>query len=64
MASLHAKVLVADACDALVTSANLTYHGLEANVEVGVRIVGGAAAQLEAVFHELIRVRDFVPWPA
>lgn len=63
MASLHAKVLVADARDALVTSANLTYHGLEANVEVGVRIVGAAAGQLEVVFHELIRVRDFVPWP-
>jgi phosphatidylserine/phosphatidylglycerophosphate/cardiolipin synthase-like enzyme len=62
MASLHAKVLVADARHALVTSANLTYHGYEANVEVGVRITGDAAAQLESVFHELIRVRDFVPW--
>lgn len=64
MAALHAKVLVADARVALVTSANLTYHGFEANVEVGVRITGHAAAQLESVFHELIRVRDFVPWSA
>ena len=63
MASLHAKVLVADSRDALVTSANLTYHGFEGNVEVGVRITGKAAAQLEGVFHELIRVKDFVPWP-
>lgn len=62
MASLHAKVLVADARDALVTSANLTYHGFEGNVEVGVRVTGDAADQLEAVFHELIRVRDFIPW--
>ena len=62
MASLHAKVLVADARDALVTSANLTYHGFEGNVEVGVRVTGDAADQLEAVFHELIRVRDFAPW--
>ena len=62
MASLHAKVLVADARDALVTSANLTYHGFEGNVEVGVRITGDAAAELESVFHELIRVRDFVAW--
>lgn len=61
-ASLHAKVLVADAHDALVTSANLTYHGFEANVEVGVRVRGDAARQLESVFHELIRIRDFVPW--
>ena len=63
MASLHAKVLVADARDALVTSANLTYHGLEANVEVGVRITGNAPRRLESLFHELIRVREFVPWP-
>jgi phosphatidylserine/phosphatidylglycerophosphate/cardiolipin synthase-like enzyme len=62
MASLHAKVLVADASDALVTSANLTYHGYEANVEVGVRITGDGARELEAAFHELIRVRDFVSW--
>ena len=62
-ASLHAKVLVADGRDALVGSANLTYHGFEGNVEVGVRITGAAAAQLESIFHELIRVRDFVPWP-
>ena len=61
-ASLHAKVLVADASDALVTSANLTYHGYEANIEVGVRIRGHAARELESVFYELIRVRDFVPW--
>jgi len=63
-ASLHAKVLVADSRDALVTSANLTYHGFEANVEVGVRIGGQPAGQLEAMFHELIRVGDLVPWEA
>lgn len=62
MAALHAKVLVADARDALVTSANLTYHGYEGNVEVGVRITGHAARELESVFHELIRVKDFVRW--
>lgn len=62
MASLHAKVIVADGSQALVTSANLTYHGYEANIEVGVRITGPAAGQLESVFRELIRTRDFVPW--
>jgi phosphatidylserine/phosphatidylglycerophosphate/cardiolipin synthase-like enzyme len=63
MASLHAKLLVADASDALVTSANLTYHGLEANIEVGVRVTGSAARQLESIFLELIRTKDFIPWP-
>ncbi len=62
MASLHAKTLVADAANALVTSANLTYHGYEANIEVGVRITGNGAKQLHRAFHELIRIRDFIPW--
>lgn len=38
MSSLHAKLLTVDGMDLLVTSANLTYHGLESNMEVGVRI--------------------------
>lgn len=62
MASLHAKTLVADANNALVTSANLTYHGYEANIEMGVRITGQGARQLHRAFDELIRIRDFVPW--
>jgi phosphatidylserine/phosphatidylglycerophosphate/cardiolipin synthase-like enzyme len=40
-ASLHAKVLIADQCDLLITSANLTHHGLDANLELGVRLRGG-----------------------
>ncbi len=56
MASLHAKVLVADARDALVHRPTHLYHGLEANVEVGVRVTGDAPRRLEGVFHELIRL--------
>ncbi|MFI4971360.1 MAG: DISARM system phospholipase D-like protein DrmC, partial [Hyphomicrobiales bacterium] len=37
---LHAKVLVADQHDALVTSANLTSYAMDRNMEMGVRIVG------------------------
>jgi phosphatidylserine/phosphatidylglycerophosphate/cardiolipin synthase-like enzyme len=37
---LHAKVLVADRRDALITSANLTSYALGRNMEMGVRIVG------------------------
>jgi phosphatidylserine/phosphatidylglycerophosphate/cardiolipin synthase-like enzyme len=63
-ASLHAKVLIADRRDALITSANLTYHGFEANVEFGVRVQGAdAAAQMLDLFDELIRRREFVAWP-
>lgn len=64
MTKLHAKVLVADRQDALVTSANLTYHGLEANIELGIRVSGEAAAQVEAHFRDLIRQGELVEWPA
>ena len=37
---LHAKVIVADRHDALVTSANLTQAGLLENLEMGLRIQG------------------------
>ena len=62
MASLHAKVLVVDHSDALVTSANLTYHGFEGNVEIGVRVQGDAAGTLERLFQEMINRGEFVPW--
>jgi phosphatidylserine/phosphatidylglycerophosphate/cardiolipin synthase-like enzyme len=40
MASLHAKMLLIDQNDLFVTSANLTYHGLNSNIEVGIRVRG------------------------
>lgn len=43
---LHAKVLVADRCDALVTSANLTSYAMDRNMEMGVRIVGHPAVDI------------------
>jgi phosphatidylserine/phosphatidylglycerophosphate/cardiolipin synthase-like enzyme len=62
MAKLHAKVIVADGGDALVTSANLTYHGYEANIELGVRVSGDPARLVEAHFRDLIRSEDLVLW--
>jgi len=64
MAKLHAKVIVADARDALVTSANLTYHGYEANIELGVRISGDPARLVDAHFRELIRSEELIVWDA
>jgi phosphatidylserine/phosphatidylglycerophosphate/cardiolipin synthase-like enzyme len=55
MTKLHAKVLVADDDDLLVTSANLTYHGLERNMEVGLRITGATATTIRRQFDELQR---------
>jgi phosphatidylserine/phosphatidylglycerophosphate/cardiolipin synthase-like enzyme len=47
---LHAKVLVADRRDALVTSANLTSHAMDRNMEMGVRLVGHPAADIAKHF--------------
>lgn len=35
MAALHAKIITVDDCKSLVSSANLSYHGLEKNIEIG-----------------------------
>jgi cardiolipin synthase len=50
---LHAKVIVADDSDALVTSANLTWHAMDRNIEMGVRISGTPAAAIQRHFRLL-----------
>lgn len=51
---MHAKVLVVDRVQVLVTSANLTYHGLSENLEVGLRVRGPQAAAIAQRFDHLI----------
>lgn len=51
---LHAKVIVADRHDALVTSANLTRAGLLENLEMGLRVQGSMAASVVRHFDLLI----------
>jgi len=50
---LHAKVLVADRRDALVTSANLTMYALDRNMEMGVRVSGNAGERIAHHFDQL-----------
>ena len=52
---LHAKVIVADGRDALVTSANLTQAGFHVNLEMGTRIQGPVAKALVRHFDLLIQ---------
>ena len=52
---LHAKVLVADGRDALVTSANLTSYAMDRNMEMGVRVTGSPAATIAQHFKLLER---------
>ena len=51
---LHAKVIVSDRHDALVTSANLTQAGLHENLEMGLRIQGPMAGAVVQYFDLLI----------
>jgi hypothetical protein len=61
-ASVHAKLLVADRRDGLITSANLTYHGFERNLEMGLRVTGRPAAEIHDRIHELIAAGELPPW--
>ena len=54
--ALHAKLAIVDQQYLLVTSANLSYHGLLANIEVGVEIHGAVAAEAWEIFSRLIEV--------
>ncbi|EPL15716.1 DISARM system phospholipase D-like protein DrmC [Pseudomonas sp. CF161] len=61
---LHAKVLVADRHDALVTSANLTMYALDRNMEMGVRAHGQPSERIAQQF-ELLRHKEIlVPYDA
>ena len=59
---LHAKVLVVDSADALVTSANLTFYAMDRNMEMGVRVFGKPARSISDHFQRLIDInviKDF-----
>lgn len=59
---LHAKALVVDRLEALVTSANLTLHGLRANLELGLRVRGPQARLIALRFEHLIAAGVLREW--
>ena len=60
MAALHAKVIVVDKQRALITSSNLSYHGIEGNIEMGVLIEAESKCKdIEEIFFSLLRQRVF-----
>ena len=59
---LHAKVMVSDYHDALVTSANLTTHAMEFNMEMGIRVTGYPASSIANHFDRLISCGVLVPF--
>lgn len=61
MAALHAKLVVSDSKKSLVSSANLSYHGMRGNVEMGFLIESSdKAKQIEEVMKEMVRMKVFV----
>jgi len=60
MASLHAKTLVVDEQKVFISSANLSYHGMISNIEIGVLIDSKTkASQIIDIFRELKKSRKF-----
>lgn len=54
MAALHAKILVVDGFKTFISSSNLSYHGLEGNIEMGVLINSNKkASNVEELFKQL-----------
>ncbi|TCX53595.1 phospholipase D-like domain-containing protein [Dehalobacter sp. 14DCB1] len=54
MAALHAKIVVVDGQKTFISSSNLSYHGLEGNVEMGVVIDSvRKASNVEELFKQL-----------
>ena len=60
MSALHAKVISVDKKITLITSANLSYHGQQGNIELGTLIESATIArQVEDIFTQLIFAKVF-----
>ena len=60
MSALHAKVLSVDGRQSLISSANLSYHGMLGNIELGCHIESSRIAkEIDDVFKQLIFQKVF-----
>ena len=61
MSALHAKVISVDGKATLITSANLSYHGQEGNIELGTLIESQQIAkQVKDIFTQLVFKKVFI----
>lgn len=61
MSALHAKLIVVDRHTSLISSANLSYHGMQGNVEMGVLIESAEKAQeIESLLRTLREQKVFL----
>ena len=55
MAALHAKILAVDNDEVLISSANLSYHGLSGNIEIGAYVHSEKIVrQISELFNQLL----------
>ena len=60
MAASHAKIMSIDSSKSLISSANLSYHGLEGNIEIGVCIKSEKIAfQIKELLERLLFMKVF-----
>lgn len=60
MSALHAKVISVDQNETLITSANLSYHGQEGNIELGTHVISkDIATQVDRLFTQLVFSKVF-----
>ena len=60
LAALHAKTIVVDEKELLVSSANLSYHGMQGNIEMGIRLESeNKAGQIESLLREMVSMKIF-----
>lgn len=61
MSALHAKIIVVDKQKSLITSSNLSYHGIKGNIELGVLIDSRKkAVEIGELFQQLRKQKVFV----
>ena len=61
MSALHAKVISVDKKETLITSANLSFHGQEGNIELGTHIQSEQIAnQVKDIFTQMVFKKIFV----
>lgn len=59
--ALHAKIITVDNCKTLITSANLSFNGLQKNIEVGSIIESERISRnLQEMFYQLYKKKVFV----
>lgn len=59
---MHSKGILVDGQDLLITSANLTQHGMEGNFELGVRLQGAPAEQMAETVGRLLESELVERW--